>query len=93
MICSWTREEKARSLQISLSKEISAKSLKALLNPYRAEPENGVPGVRVQLNLQSPKGFRCEVVLGEEWRVRMADALFEKIEATKQYGDFEVIYE
>ncbi|GAA4407256.1 DNA-directed DNA polymerase [Advenella faeciporci] len=87
------REEKARSLQISLNKEVSVKSLKALLNPYRAEPENGVPGVRVQLNLQSPRGFRCEVILGEEWRVRMADTLFEKIEATKQYAEYEVIYE
>ncbi len=87
------REERARCLQIQISDGMSVTALKSILNPYRAEPENGIPGVRVQLNyIAAKKGYKCDIDLGEEWRVRMADSLFERLREEKQSGLVEVAY-
>lgn len=72
------REARARSLRISLNGNADAQRLRQLLNPFRAEPENGVPGVAVELRLKQDN-FWCTVRLGEDWRVRMADAMLEQL--------------
>jgi len=87
------REERARCLQIEIADGMSVSMLKSLLNPYRAEPENGIPGVRVQLSYVSARqGYKCDIELGEEWRVRMADSLFERLREHQQSGSVEVSY-
>lgn len=70
------REAKARYLRLSLTEKHSAKVLKYTLNPFRAAPENGIPGVWVKVDLAVKNQFSCELRLGEEWRVRMASELF-----------------
>src|SRR3546814_15548292 len=39
------REARARSLRITLNGNADAARLRQMLNPFRAEPENGMPGV------------------------------------------------
>ncbi|WP_237173505.1 DNA polymerase III subunit alpha [Paracandidimonas lactea] len=85
------REARARSLRITLNGNADAARLRQLLNPYRAEPENGVPGVPVEIRLQRDV-FNCTVRLGEEWRVRMADALLEQLSGWVQPDDVEINY-
>jgi DNA polymerase-3 subunit alpha len=72
------REARARSLSITLNGNADAARLRQLLNPFRAEPENGVPGVPVEVRLKRDD-FYCTVRLGEEWRVRMADVMLEQL--------------
>ncbi|CAM5415424.1 DNA polymerase III subunit alpha [Eoetvoesiella caeni] len=72
------REERARALSITLNGSTDAARLRQLLNPFRAEPENGVPGVPVEVRLKQD-GFLCTVRLGEEWRVRMADVMLDQL--------------
>ncbi len=72
------RESRAHSLRITLNGNADTQQLRQLLNPYRADPENGLPGVPVELELER-EGFRCLVRLGEEWRVRMADTMLEQL--------------
>lgn len=72
------REDRAKSLRITLNQQADADKLRQLLNPFRAEPENGVPGVPVEIRLRRAD-YLCTVRLGEEWRVRMADALLEQL--------------
>ena len=72
------RESHARSLRISLNGNADTQKLRQLLNPYRADPENGLPGVAVEVELER-EGYRCLVRLGEEWRVRMADTMLEQL--------------
>ena len=43
------REARAKSLRIRLNGQADAARLRQLLNPFRAEPENGVPGVPVDV--------------------------------------------
>lgn len=74
------REAKARSLQLSLSADkYDTKKLHQMLNPYRAEPENNIPGVAVELLLDD-EPYECQVRLGAEWRVRLADSMLEQLE-------------
>ncbi|NYT65777.1 DNA polymerase III subunit alpha [Alcaligenaceae bacterium] len=72
------REDRARSLRITLDDKADADKLRQFLNPFRAEPENGVPGVPVEIRLRRDS-FLCTVRLGEEWRVRMADTLLAQL--------------
>src|SRR5690606_21856393 len=72
------REARAQRLRITLNGNADAIRLRQMLNPFRAEPENGVPGVPVEIRLMRDD-FLCTVRLGEEWRVRMADAMFEQL--------------
>ena len=64
--------------------------MRQLFNPFRAEPENGIPGVWVQLALSSAPQFRCSINLGQEWRLRMADDLFTQLHS--QQVDFALEY-
>src|SRR5690606_7563447 len=72
------RESRAHSLRITLNGNADTQELRQLLNPYRADPENGLPGGPVELELER-EGFRCLVRLGDEWRVRMADTMLEQL--------------
>lgn len=72
------RESRARALRITLAEPFDPQQLRQVLNPFRAEPENGIPGVPVELHLFKPP-FCCSVRLGDDWRVRMADTLIEQL--------------
>lgn len=85
------REERARSLNLTLAANVDAERLRILLNPFRAEPENGLPGVPVEVHLQRD-GYQCTVRLGEEWRVRMADALLEQLQEWVEPDGLEISY-
>ncbi len=85
------REARARSLRITLNENTDAARLRQLLNPFRAEPENGVPGVPVELRLKRSE-FLCTVRLGEEWRVRMADTMLEQLSDWAQPDGVEINY-
>lgn len=84
------REAKARRLVVHIDENMDSASLRALFNPFRAEPENGIPGVWVQLQLRVNGQFSCELRLGKEWRLRMVDELFSNL-YSKQLS-FEVEY-
>ena len=75
---------------MQINQDITSAGLRSLFNPFRAEPENGIPGVWVQLHLGVEKQFACELNLGQEWRLRMADELFNHLQ-DKQIG-FHVDY-
>ena len=85
------REARARSLRIKLNGTADAVRLRQMLNPFRAEPENGIPGVPVDV-VYTRDNFLCTVRLGEEWRVRMADALLENLNAWTRPELVEVTY-
>jgi len=83
------REARARALCITLNGDADTDRLRQWLNPFRAEPENGVPGVPVEVRLRRDD-FLCTVRLGEDWRVRMADVLLDTLE--DQADDVEIAY-
>ena len=85
------REARARALRITLNGNADAAKLRQVLNPFRAEPENGVPGVPVEV-VYERQDASCTVRLGEDWRVRMADGLFEQLAAWTRPDDIEVAY-
>ncbi|NLC35357.1 MAG: DNA polymerase III subunit alpha [Alcaligenaceae bacterium] len=85
------RESRAHSLRISLNGNADTQRLRQLLNPYRADPENGLPGVPVELQLER-EGFRCMVRLGEDWRVRMSDTMLEQLSEWVKPEALEITY-
>ena len=85
------REERARCLRLTLGNNVDAEQLKRVLNPFRAEPENGIPGVPVEIHLNRGK-YCCAVRLGEEWRVRMADTMLEKLQECVEPDGLEISY-
>lgn len=85
------RESRAHSLRISLNGDADTVRLRQLLNPYRADPENGLPGVPVELQLER-EGFRCLVRLGEDWRVRMSDTMLEQLSEWVKPEALEITY-
>ncbi|WP_442592670.1 DNA polymerase III subunit alpha [Parapusillimonas sp. JC17] len=85
------REARAQRLRITLNGNADAIRLRQMLNPFRAEPENGVPGVPVEIRLMRDD-FLCTVRLGEEWRVRMADAMFEQLAGWTDPDSVEIQY-
>ncbi|MFT0850895.1 DNA polymerase III subunit alpha [Achromobacter sp. F4_2707] len=85
------RESRAHSLRISLNGNADTVRLRQLLNPYRADPENGLPGVPVELQLER-EGFRCLVRLGEDWRVRMSDTMLEQLSEWVKPEALEITY-
>jgi DNA polymerase-3 subunit alpha len=85
------REARARSLRIRLNGNADADHLRKLLNPYRAEPENGVPGTPVEV-VYKRGNFLCTVRLGEDWRVRMADALLDRLNEWARPDGVEISY-
>ncbi|RYF56887.1 MAG: DNA polymerase III subunit alpha, partial [Comamonadaceae bacterium] len=85
------REARARSLRIRLNGNAQAATLRQMLNPFRAEPENGIVGTPVEI-IYSKDNFECMLKLGEDWRVRMADVLLEKLSDWAQPDNVEVLY-
>ncbi len=85
------REARARSLSITLNGNADAATLRQLLNPFRAAPENGVPGVPVEVRLKRDE-FYCTLRLGEDWRVRMADVMLKQLEGWVQPDGVEINY-
>jgi DNA polymerase-3 subunit alpha len=85
------REARARALRIRLNGNADAEHLRKLLNPYRAEPENGVPGTPVEITY-TRDNFLCTVRLGEDWRVRMADALLDRLNEWTRPDGVEIAY-
>ncbi|MEO6958629.1 MAG: DNA polymerase III subunit alpha [Burkholderiaceae bacterium] len=86
------REARAQSLRITLNGNADATQLRRLLNPFRSEPENGAPGVRVEILLRRGD-FQCALRLGEGWRVRMMDTLFEQLNAWAGPDCVEITYQ
>ena len=86
------RESRAQALRITLNGNADIERLKKVLNPFRAEPENGVSGVAVELQLVK-HDFSCRVRLGEAWRVRMADALFDQLHGWVSPEAVEIAYQ
>ncbi|RIY40200.1 DNA polymerase III subunit alpha [Neopusillimonas maritima] len=86
------RESRAQALRITLNGNADVERLKKVLNPFRAEPENGVFGVAVELQLVK-HDFSCRVRLGESWRVRMADALFDQLNGWVSPDAVEIAYQ
>jgi DNA polymerase-3 subunit alpha len=72
------RESKARALCIRLNGNAHAQSLKDLLHPYRADPQNGYPGTPVEI-VYDRGDARCVVRLSEDWRVRVPDVLIQQL--------------
>ena len=72
------REAHAKCLHIRLNGQADAARLKQILNPFRAEPENGVPGVAVEVALHRGE-YACQLRLGDEWRVRMAPVMVQQL--------------
>jgi len=75
------RETHAKCLHIclkGLNEQADAQHLHRLLNPFRAEPENGIPGVRVEVALQRGP-YTCQLRLGEEWRVRLSPDMLQNL--------------
>ncbi len=65
------RESRAQSLRLALPEAADVRILRELLEPWRAQPGEGVP---VEIRLRRP-AFSCALRLGEDWRVRMDDEL------------------
>ena len=86
------REAVASDLTVVLNEPIAPKQLHILMNPFRAEPENGFPGVSVKFQYQPDKHTVCEIVLGEEWRVRLNPQFLEGLSSRKEIASFEVNY-
>jgi len=85
------REARARALCVVLNGNADAAVLRQTLNPFRAEPENGIVGVPVEVQLQRDD-FICRVRLGADWQVRMADAMLEQLAAWAGSEAIEVVY-
>src|SRR5690625_943349 len=68
------REARARCLHLTVNGGADARELYRLLNPYRAEPENDLPGLPVEISLQRT-AYQCTIRLGENWRVRVPDVM------------------
>ncbi|MGB6241979.1 MAG: DNA polymerase III subunit alpha [Castellaniella sp.] len=81
------RETRARSLRLSVPAALDTARLQELLGPWRST-ESGVP---VELRLSRPD-FSCLLRLGDDWRVRMDDALIAGARQWLSYDQVEVHY-
>ncbi|HLS51502.1 MAG TPA: DNA polymerase III subunit alpha, partial [Burkholderiaceae bacterium] len=85
------REARAKALRITIDSALDSSRLARLLNPFRAEPENGIDGVAVELELLRAD-FQCRVRLGEEWRVRMSPDLLNNLAQWVEPDHIEIAY-
>ncbi|WP_323000435.1 OB-fold nucleic acid binding domain-containing protein, partial [Castellaniella sp.] len=81
------RETRARSLRLSVPDALEPAQLQELLGPWRSQ-ESGVP---VELRLRR-QDFSCLLRLGDDWRVRMDDALIAGARQWLSYDQVEVFY-
>jgi DNA polymerase-3 subunit alpha len=65
--------------------------LKRMLNPFRAVPENGMPGTLVEIQYET-EGALCTLRLDESWRVRLSDKLVAQLTDWTSLADVEVAY-
>ena len=87
-----TTTQKIIKIGTSKGVTIPAKQLHVLMNPYRAEPENGFHGVAVRFLYHPTTHISCEIQLGEEWRVRLNPQFLEGLAARAEIASFEVNY-
>ena len=86
------REARARSLGLRLHESnYDTAKLYQMLNPFRAEPENQIPGVPVELVLDQSQ-YECQVRLGQEWRVRLADVMLDQLQEWLGHESVEINY-
>lgn len=86
------REARAKALTLTWVPGVDPEQLKTVLNPFRADPENGLAGLPVLLHYQS-QDARCAIRLGEDWRVRASDLLFQQLgELLKSPGRIRLEY-
>ncbi len=85
------REARARALRIPLNGNGDTARLRELLDPYRAQSDGDSPGVAVEILLRR-REFRCAVRLGDAWRVRMADAMLERLNGWTAPEAVEIVY-
>src|SRR5690606_633456 len=81
------RESRARSLRLFVTDELDPGRLEDLLAPWRSA-ESGVP---VELRLCGPR-FSCLLRLGEDWRVRMDEALIADARQWLSHDNVEINY-
>ena len=62
-----------------------------MLNPFRAAPENGLPGTPVEI-LYETSGASCTLRLDESWRVRLSERLVAQLTEWTSIADVEVAY-
>ncbi|WDU54015.1 DNA polymerase III subunit alpha [Taylorella equigenitalis] len=84
------RERWARTFEVDISKDINFDVFKSIFAPYRGAPENNLPGVSVQLNLSHDEDYTCSFRLGDDWSVRLDDALFKKLEQAQL--NYKIVY-
>jgi DNA polymerase-3 subunit alpha len=85
------REARAKTLRIRLNGNADAVMLKRMLNPFRAAPENGMPGTPVEIQYET-EGALCTLRLDESWRVRLSDKLVAQLTDWTSLADVEVAY-
>jgi DNA polymerase-3 subunit alpha len=85
------REARAKALRIRLNGNADAAMLKRVLNPFRAAPENGLPGTPVEIQYETGT-TSCTIRLDESWRVRLSDRLVEQLVGWTSAADIEVAY-
>jgi DNA polymerase-3 subunit alpha len=86
------REARAKALRIRLNGNADAVMLKRMLNPFRAAPENGLPGTPVEI-LYETSSASCTLRLDESWRVRLSERLVEQLTEWTSIADVEVAYQ
>ena len=85
------REARARALRIRMNGNADADALRRALHPFRATPENGFSGTPVEIILERDTAS-CTVRLGQDWRVRLPDSLFQQLADWTSPDDVEVTY-
>lgn len=85
------RESRARTLRITLAEPVDPQRLQQVLAPYRATGISDGKGVAVEIDLHKAP-FMCRLRLGDDWRVRMADPLFEALADWVSSDHVEITY-
>ena len=85
------RESRAKALRITLAEPVDTQRLHQVLGPYRSHGDVSAQGVAVELEVRKSP-FECRVRLGDEWRVRMADALFNELSDWVSPDNVEITY-
>jgi DNA polymerase-3 subunit alpha len=85
------REARAKALRIRLNSHADAAMLKRVLKPFRSAPDQGMPGIPVEIQYVTGSAS-CTIRLNESWRVRLSDHLVEQLVGWTSAGDVEVAY-
>ena len=85
------REARARALRITLNGDADVQRLRQVLDPFRAS-DNEAPGVRVEVCLERDS-YKCVLRLGDDWRIRMADDMFDELHGWVSSESVEIAYQ